>query len=307
MQEGMVSDRAALRALEFDEKAFVKITPNFQMVKFSEKSNHIQSSHSQGDYRMSTHSGMNHPILKNDESRISINWDQITSLLEWQSSIKRNCRFVNDEEDLFKIIFCSVDEQIHAGCTWDVFRADDPDDDTSFWDGDEAYHRDDALKQIINEDYMLRQHLVKLQGLVVPRYYGMFVWHEEHDNKQENWIIATIMEDVGDPISEVMSRYSLPVKRQILDCFKHLHNIPHVVHQHTKYNHILERDNDDKRNIQVGKFFLIDFQHAVCLADWQYQEGQKELDREDKIMMWRLALRTDPTTGLIVDKRVRAE
>nr|XP_019001492.1 uncharacterized protein I203_05695 [Kwoniella mangroviensis CBS 8507]OCF64953.1 hypothetical protein I203_05695 [Kwoniella mangroviensis CBS 8507] len=124
-----------------------------------------------------------------------------------------------------RMAFC-VDELVHVGQLWDVYRGDligcdgiskpqhlilklmrpnafpdeypsDPDDPRS---EEEGYHiKDSAIAAAFREDWIYRTRLVQLQGTIVPEYHGLFTWYDPLEDKPEwPYVFAMIMEDAGD-------------------------------------------------------------------------------------------------------------
>ncbi|WWC91135.1 uncharacterized protein L201_006076 [Kwoniella dendrophila CBS 6074] len=166
-------------------------------------------------------------------------WEQDYPLSEWIIPTKRDSNWISSNEDDSKVLFLRIDRKVHAGAIWDVFRGDmttrdfkpsvqpiilkltkfnsfkvNPTENISAaeWDAELDPFRSTVIDEVNKEDWILRQHLGSIQGNLVPFYYGLFVWHEEDDEDEDNWIIASIMEDVGNPLHEGVSRASLEVK-----------------------------------------------------------------------------------------------
>ncbi|WWC73026.1 uncharacterized protein I206_106991 [Kwoniella pini CBS 10737] len=233
-----------------------------------------------------------------------------TDMDDWIQPTKRDVMRIQRSDKESETLLLRLRENIHLGVTWDVFRAEmalrdfslspirviikftkigsfreDPPESLNKWDPETDPVRIDVVEHIIQEDLMLRQHLRKLQGNLVPYYYGMFVWHREGDRDIENWIIAMIMEDAGNPMSEMMCLLDLDVKKDILESLKRLREETQVIHDDMQGRHFLARERCDENS---GKYAIVDYREAKDMALWDDQKRNEMKKRVDQALLFTL-------------------
>ncbi|WWC91132.1 uncharacterized protein L201_006073 [Kwoniella dendrophila CBS 6074] len=174
------------------------------------------------------------------QDNVTIKWQRTTSLTKWNMPTPRSSCWISPEDEFGSTLFLAIDEELEVeeGHTWDVFRGgmlicnnesdgfqpvvfkitkfksfreSIPEKPTD-WNPDLDPVRTTVIDKVLNEDFILRQYLVGLQGDLVPYYHGMFVWHEEDDKDDENWIVAMVMEDVGDAMENNVFKYPLEMR-----------------------------------------------------------------------------------------------
>ncbi|WWC91136.1 uncharacterized protein L201_006077 [Kwoniella dendrophila CBS 6074] len=255
-------------------------------------------------------------------NNIEIKWEIDYPLNEWIMPTKRDSwRIISSQEDNDKVLFLRIYHKVHAGGVWDIFRGDmrlrnrtglyqtiilkltkfnsfrDSTPENEYeWSSETDPFRTAVIDEVITEDWVLRQHLGSVQGDLVPYYYGMFVWHEakEEDEDENNWIIASIMEDVGDPLPGGMLLYPLEVKQEIFRCFKRLHDDVDLVHGFGISRHVLDRDVNNKRNLGIqDRYALVDFKSSTSLQSLDTKRRHEKIAREEKVLLWELMLAID--------------
>ncbi|WWC73907.1 uncharacterized protein I206_107879 [Kwoniella pini CBS 10737] len=218
-------------------------------------------------------------------------WKKTYALRQW------NCPTPPPSTDsnvnLDDILPVTIVERIHSGRTWDVFRGQIvrsdgaptpivirftnletfPEDfpaEINDWDVCTQHVRSNALSGIINEDYIYRSYLPRLQGDLVPLYYGMFIW--KGDRPEDGWMIVSILEDVGEEVEDHRILAGLPL------------DINHVVHGIEKAEQILERYENDENDTERRYIKLIDFQESLHVPPHVLQQGKRLEQTEIKVI-----------------------
>nr|XP_018259250.1 uncharacterized protein I303_08178 [Kwoniella dejecticola CBS 10117]OBR81408.1 hypothetical protein I303_08178 [Kwoniella dejecticola CBS 10117] len=296
MPSTMGSARVQVYGEAFDELPFFRIMPPFHETivgstpGFNNNPNRLDPTMTiRNGLITPIGSGANTPSSGNTRSphfHSVRNYDRTFSLMDWKIMGKGSGNFAPDDTDHSKSNICQVTEHIHSGVTWDSIREDiPPPEERQSWDYDFVRDRTrvEVIGEVINQDYMLRQHLRHLQGSVVPYYYGMFIWRAAEDDDEDDWTIASVMEDVGAPVYPVMELYPLAVNES---------------------RHILEREHKAKRNPKDGRFALVDFSSAISVADWQAADKKTMIDGEVRDMEYSLGVSHlhGPNTGKLLER-----
>ncbi|KAK6906452.1 hypothetical protein I203_100437 [Kwoniella mangroviensis CBS 8507] len=203
-----------------------------------------------------------------------------------------------------RMAFC-VDELVHVGQLWDVYRGDligcdgiskpqhlilklmrpnafpdeypsDPDDPRS---EEEGYHiKDSAIAAAFREDWIYRTRLVQLQGTIVPEYHGLFTWYDPLEDKPEwPYVFAMIMEDAGDAdkgCREGSYYWEWEDILRIDRMYSTLHETAGLIQNAVADQHII-RSKDNQR------LSLVDFQDARIFQECKPERRQHLLNTED--------------------------
>ncbi|WWD06829.1 hypothetical protein V865_004925 [Kwoniella europaea PYCC6329] len=296
--DGIGSERAGIYGNGFNLKSFARINP--PLLK-----NHDHASRRNENPPLATDSSgsitAEHPASSEDipfrKTQTFIKWSLVTPRESWRLS---------PDEDRSKSLFLRIYDQIHEGCTWDVFRgemglSDFSDrgrlqpivlkltklssfrelapEDTTFWDSEHDNDRCDVEEKITNEDYFLRCYLKALQGDIVPYYYGMFIWRKNNDQRRERRPCLT--------------------KKEIFQCYRTLFKKAKVVHHAWAPNHILKRDEVEEEHVEKPKLALIGFEDAVSCASWTL-DARKAEERSHLSLILSLLGSQKTKTGTVI-------
>ncbi|WWC91122.1 uncharacterized protein L201_006063 [Kwoniella dendrophila CBS 6074] len=232
-------------------------------------------------------------------------WNWTYALRQWSGPSLGSDPYITEGDEHSAILFIRVKEFLHTGRTWDIYRGDimlsadtgpivpivlrltclkefiEEIPNVLEWDPARQQVRSQALEGIINEDLHYRSYLSRLQGKLVPYYYGLFVFKEDDDQGEDEWIIASILEDVGDQIEPMapIAGAPLKVREEIFEAVEYLHNYGYLSHNGLNQSHILERySNDDHPPSQ--HITLVDFQESVGCLGKNKEKGEHLKKRE---------------------------